>query len=296
MKKTILYLLAGGIMCSMITLVSCDDDDKSLPKIDGYNNSNEVAEENLVAHWPFDNTNKERISSTDASDDFGTVGFEDGQIGEALKLTQGALVYPSITAINGENSLASFTVSLWVKVKNTKKTASPYATAFFSLAYSDDTDIWGNINMLAETAWHLPSSDTLVLKPLFKTLLEEGTALHDNISTENGEVGAHFMGANRWAHFVATWNGTTHMFEIYGDGEKVGGYSNRGDGAPPLKMRTPVQAVFGSLAYSDIGFEDAPAERGIPMATASIDDVRVFNTVLSEAEITALFNLGVAGR
>jgi hypothetical protein len=32
------------------------------------------------------------------------------------------------------------------------------------------------------------------------------------------------------------------------------------------------------------------------MATASIDDVRVFNTILTDAEVMALFNLGTAGR
>jgi hypothetical protein len=278
-----------------MVMVSCDDDDEDLPKIDGYNNSNEVAEENLVVHWTFDGTNNERLSSTAPSNTYGTVGFDDGQIGQALKLTSGTLVYPSIPGIDAANSLPNFTVSLWMKVKNNKHTAAPSATALFALLYQNDADIWGNINMLVETGANTPTSDTLLLKPLFKTLLPGGaTSLQDNISTINGTTGNHFFGNDEWSHFVARWNGTTHKFEIFANAENVGGYNDRGT-TPELSMRVPVRSVFGSLSYNDIGFTTAPA-RGIPMATALIDDVRVFNTTLTDAEIGALFNLGTAGR
>ncbi|MEO7991802.1 MAG: LamG-like jellyroll fold domain-containing protein [Chryseolinea sp.] len=295
MKKTINYLLAGGVALSLLALASCGDDDKSLPPIDGYNNSDEVGATNLKAHWTFDDTNDEGLSSTAPSHTYGTVGFTDGQIGKALKLTGGALVYPSIANIGEANSLSNFTVSLWVNVTNNKKTASESATALFAILYANDDDIWGNISMLAETGAHLPSSDTLLLKPLLKTLVDGGgTSLQDNISVVNGDKGKDFLGAKTWSHFVARWNGTSHQFEIFGDGVNVGAYSDRGT-TPQLSMRTPAQAVFGSLTYNDIGFAGAP-DRGIPLANASIDDVRVFNTALTDAEIKALFNLGTAGR
>jgi len=296
MKKTIEYLLTGSaaLLMTAAVMISCDDDEK-LPKIDGYNNSNEVAEENLVAHWNFDGNNNERLSSTAPANTYGTVGFEDGQIGQSLKLTSGTLVYPTIAAINTANALPNFTVSLWMKVKNNKHTATPGATALFALLYQDDTDIWGNINMLAETGANTPSADTLLLKPLLKTLLPGGaTSLQDNITGVNGTVGNYFFGNDEWSHFVARWNGTTHKFEIFANGVNSGAYNDRGT-TPELSMRVPVRAVFGSLAYSDIGFTSAPA-RGIPKATALIDDVRVFNTALTDAEIGALFNLGTAGR
>ena len=103
------------------------------------------------------------------------------------------------------------------------------------------------------------------------------------------------MGANRWAHYVMTWDATTHKFEIYGDAVAVGGYTDRGT-TPVMKMRVPALAVFGSMASSDLGFASATRPDWAPLATASIDDTRVYNTVLSQAEITALFNLGKAGR
>lgn len=294
MKKTIYSMFAGALALTAITFSSCDNEEK-LPQIDGYNNSNEVAKDNLKAHWTFDNTNNERLSSTAPSQTVGGTGFTTGQIGKALQLTKGAVVYPEIAAINTVDALPNFTVSMWVNVSGTKRVAGGGFTSFFGIIPTS-TDFWGNIQACAETSRHLPSSDTLELKNYLNTTLPDGSQSgQDNVALKNGDKGAYFMGANRWAHYVMTWDATTHKFEIYGDGVAVGGYTDRGT-TPVLKMRVPAKAVFGSMASSDIGFPGATRPDWAPLATASIDDVRVYNTVLSQAEITALFNLGTAGR
>lgn len=306
MKKTISYLLGTMGLCALLFVASCSDDDEGLPPIDGYNNSNEVAEDNLVAHWTFDDTNEEDISGTEplAGDagTFGTVGFEEGQIGEALKLTKGVLVYPTIPNINTANALNNFTVSLWVKVSGNKGTANQGFTSFFGLVPTGVTDIWPDISANAETANYTPTSDTLHLKnSLNSHPVGGGNSLQDNVAVINNNdptnpVGSFFMGAKRWAHYVMVWNSSENKYYLFADGEDVGGYTQRGD-VGAMIMATPVQAVFGSLASSDIGFTGAPAQQSWnPFATASVDDVRIFNTTLSQAEITALYNLGTAGR
>ncbi len=300
MKHTIKLLAAGLVAATAVAFSSCDDDE-SLPKIDGYNNSNEVAKDNLVAHWTFDNTNNEVISSTAPSNTFGTVGFTDGQIGKALQLTKGALVYPTITAINSANALNNFTVSMWVNVANKKRTADDGFTTFFSLAPTGVSDVWGDIVAGAETGWHLPSSDTLVLKGLLNTHRPGGgNSLQDNVAVKNGTKGADFLGAKEWAHFVLSWNSTEGNFYLYANGEDVGGYTARGatpSEVGPLIMAVPVQAIFGSNPNSEIGFSAAGARPSWnPMANAMIDDVRIYNGNLTLAEIAALYNLGVAGR
>lgn len=280
-------------------LGACSDDDKSLPKIDGYNNSNEVAADNLVAHWTFDETTEEDISGTTPSNTFGAAtSFEEGQIGEAIKLNKSVLKYPTIAGINSANALNSFSVSMWVNVRGNKGTANSGFTSFFALIPTGVTDIWGDIHLAAETGQYTPNSDTLKFKNLLNTHpLGGGNSLQDNVAQENGDLGSFYLRtAGTWSHYVAVWNATTHQFYIYADGEDVGGYNDRGTTAE-LIMATPVQAVFGSLASSDIGFTGAPAQQSWnPFADAMIDDVRVFNTVLSVAEVNALYNLGVAGR
>jgi hypothetical protein len=85
--------------------------------------------------------------------------------------------------------------------------------------------------------------------------------------------------------------------ELFGNGVSIGAYNNRGTNTGPLVMRTPAVPVFGSLSTQEIGFTAAPVRPDWQvLATALIDDTRVYNTSLSDAEITALYNLGSAGR
>lgn len=300
MKRTLNFLFAMTAVASLAFVAACsdDDDDNSLPPIDGYNNSDEVAKDNLVAYWSFDDTNNEVKSNTAPEDTYGDVSFTDGQIGRALSLDEGAIVYPSIAAIGGATSLSNYTVSMWVNVKNN---GSAFST-FFGIFPTDNTDFWGNLSLSAETGWFPetgPVGDTLVLKTNYVSLNEDGsTNSQDNRPDPRGNppVGV-FKQAGQWAHFVVRFNATTHMLEIFGNGTSIGAYSDRGANTGPLVMRTPAQAVFGSLSTSEIGFESAPQRpEWQVLATAMIDDVRVFNTPLANAEITALYNLGTAGR
>jgi hypothetical protein len=297
MKRKINYLIMGLLATAGACFVSCNKDDDNLPAIDGYNNSDEVSSTNLVAHWTFDDNTNETISNTAASKTYGTVGTTAGQIGNALQLTKGAVVYPAIPALNTANALNNFTVSLWVNVANNKKEANEGFTSFFGLIPTGATDVWPDVMAGAETARHLAASDTLELKNILNTHpAGGGNSLQDNVATVNAGKGSFFMGAKKWSHYVLTWDGTTHQFKIYANGTSVGGYDDRGTTGVEI-MAVPVQAVFGSLASSDIGFTGAPAQQTWnPWATASIDDVRVYNTVLAEKDITALFNLGTASR
>jgi hypothetical protein len=300
MKKTIKYFLTGSValIAGVAVMVSCEDD-KPLPKIDGYNNSDEVAKENLLANWKFDGNNKEDISGTAAANTYGTVGFTDGRIGQALKLTKGALVYPTIANLNTANAMNNFSVSLWVNVLGSKKTVEPAFTSFFGLVPTGVTDIWPDVQAGAETSRNRPTSDTLQLKNLLNTHpLAGGNSLQDNVAQGNGSNEAPWFlrTPGEWVHYVMTWDATTHMFLLYGDTQSVGSFNLRGTTGAMI-MSIPVQAVFGSLASSGVGFVGAPAQQSWnPLATASIDDVRVYNTVLDQTQVTALFNLGVAGR
>jgi len=294
MKKTIYYLFASAGIATMLVVGSCSKSE-TLPAIDGYNSSNDVAKANLVAHWTFDGTNNEAISSTAPIHTYGTVGFGTGQIGQALKLTAGALVYPTITKINEANALNNFTVSLWINVNGTKGTNGAF-TSFFGICPTSVSDIWPDIAANAETSHHKPGSDTLELKNYFSShVAGGGTNNQDNLA--NGSNSSPwFLGGNKWSHYVMRWDGTTHQFFIYGNGVSVGSYTDRGTAGIEI-MAVPVQAIFGSLASSDIGFAGAPAQQSWnPWATAMIDDVRVYNTALADKDVTALYDLGKAGR
>lgn len=287
-----------------VVVGACKDDDK-LPQIDGYNNSDEVASANLLAKWTFDADNNENISNTAPAKTLGTIGSTDGKIGKALQLTKGAIVYPEIAAINTADAMPNFTVSQWVKVTNTKGVAGAGFTPFFGIIYKN-TNFWGNIQACAETARHLPSSDTLELKNFMATVTSTGAVSEqDNIAVRNndtndadhpnGQTGKWFLGAKDWVHYVMTWDASTHKFELYANGEIVGGHAFRKD-VPAMKMRVPAMAVIGSMAADDLGFPGATRPDFAPLTSFLIDDIRVYSTALSQAEVTALYNLGTAGR
>lgn len=309
------FFLGSAIVLGSAFVWSCDDEKDALPPIDGYNNSDEVAADNLKAHWSFDGTNAETVSGLSplagAAGTFGTVGFEEGQIGQALKLSAGALRYPNLPGLNTADALANFTVSLWVKVKNNKGTPSEGYTVLFGL-YPDGLTpqtvgdfMWGNILIGAETGQFPgsgPIGDTLRLKGQFVKKNADGSINgQDNINVPKGDApnGLNaFKQSGKWVHFVARYNSTTQFFEIFGNGESIGGYNDRSGGNPgAMRMNVPCSPVFGNGATKEVGFPNNPDQQSwSPKATASIDDVRVFNTALSIAEINALFNLGSAGR
>lgn len=298
MKRTTSYILSCFALLAMLWLNSCDDDEDTLPPIDGYNNSDEVGASSLVAHWTFDDTYNEKISGTAVSNTYGDAGFTEGMIGKALQLNKGALVYPSITKIGQANSLPNYTISMWVKVKNN---GSAFTT-FFGIFPTNNTDFWGNLSLSAETGWFPadgPEGDTLVLKTNYLSLNpDQSLNGQDNRPDPRGNppVGV-FKNSGKWCHFVVRFNASTHKLEIFGNGESIGAYNDRGENTVELNMRTPCVPVFGSLSTKEIGFTSAPERPAWQvLATASIDDVRVFNTPLDEKEIKALYNLGVAGR
>ncbi len=305
MKKTMNYLTGGALALALVTFAGCSKSDDALPAIDGYNNSNEVATTNLVAHWTFDDTNNERLSSTAPTKTVGTVGFTTGKIGKALQLTKGGMVFPAISKINTVDALNNFTVSMWVNVRGQKGVAGGGFTSFFGIIPTS-TDFWGNIQACAETGRHLPASDTVEFKNYLNTTMGDGSQRgEDNVALfnndpatpdGNGQTGAYFKGGKDWALYTMTWEGSTGLFKLYANGVSVGGYTKRGTTPGVLKMRVPALAVFGSMASSDLGFANATRPDWAPLATASIDDVRVYNTVLAQKDVTALYNLGKAGR
>ncbi|MEZ0608142.1 hypothetical protein ACAW74_06490 [Fibrella sp. WM1] len=288
-------LLAGATLVS-----SCKKEETAtLPAIGGYNASNDIAPSNLLANWTFEGSPNERISGTAPANTYGSVNYVTGASGsgQALNLTTGAVVYPAIAKLNTADALASYTISLWVNVKNNKQ----FFTSFFGLFPTASKEAFGNLSAGAETAWFAPNAaaDTLVLKANYKSLMADGNFNgQDNRPDPRAStpVGV-FKGAGVWSHFVIRFDPNTHLLEIFGNGKSIGAYNNRGVNTVALNMLVPCQAVIGSLASSDIGFTQAgPLPAYTTKGTFAIDNIRVYNTPLKDADISALYQLEAVGR
>ncbi|GAO41426.1 IPT/TIG domain-containing protein [Flavihumibacter petaseus] len=270
-----------------------------VPKIDGYDNSNQVAADGLIAHWTFDADSKESVSTKVAEKTVGTVAYETGRIGKAAKLTGAYMIYPEIDAINNADALANFTVSMWAQVPDNTGTLS----SLFQINGKDFQDIWGLIGVATRTNGNVYSLAGM-------TTHVNGTGTHptyDALFLNPGETATEGFtnDGDGWALITVTYDGPTNTMTYWGNGVKLGSRVAENVVAPEtLALLTPNKVSFGTFTFVDDfpdgqwGHPPAAADRdwashGI---TATLDDVRVFNKVLTDAEILALAHLGQAGR
>lgn len=285
----------AALMMGATFVASCKKDDTpALPAIGGFNSSNEVASNNLKAHFPFDGSNNERISGTAPTSAI-NAAFVMGASGQrqALNLTSGYVYYPEIAALNQANALPSFTISAWVNVKNNRLPTGDNPSMIFTMPRADD---WiGNVNILAETGRYSAANDTLVVKGLLSQRTATGDASNQDSVNEPSKKGDQaFKGAGKWSHLVITYDGATSMFVVYANGKKISNpeWEQRGT-TGPLNLRTPSRVLIGGFGTNLPG---RTADNWQKAMVGQIDEVRVYNKALPIGDINALYQLEAAGR
>jgi hypothetical protein len=291
-------VVAGGMF-------SCKKSGSSLPKIGPYDNSNQVASANLLAHWTFDGTYNETISSTAPSTTVGA-SFTTGVKGQALNLASGYLLYPAIAKLNSANAVGSFTVSAWVKVDNNGSTVSSVFALTQSPAVQKDWNT-GPITMYLETGHAVAYDDTLVLDGAFSSWPTDSTWLHGNNINDYGVRGTDFQtvhGAKQWVHYVLRYDGAGSNIDIYANGVRVSNnkFRFRSNGATPpvgygpIVATVPTEVLIGALPNANSGFASSPAQVWQGLFTGLIDEVRVYNIALQDTDIGFLYQLELAAR
>lgn len=307
MKKTTkitLFLVSTLLVLGMITMNACKKSSTPLPQINGYDNSDQIAATSLKAHWTFDGTNNEIVSAIAPTTAVGST-FVPGIKGNALHLTNGYLLYPTIAALNTANALSSVTVSLWVNVDNNGTTASSFFALTQPLAVQTDWN-QGPINVYAETTHKPAYDDTLVLHSSFHTYLNGNYNTGGDNINDFGIRGTDFqtlLGAKKWVHYVMQYDGSGSNIDIYANGIRVSNnkFRNRTTGNPPagignIMINPPTQVLIGAFPNIDAGYALSAAQVWQGKLTGSIDEIRVYNKVLTPQEIGSLYQLELAGR
>ena len=300
-KPILQFLMIGGIF-SVVVAGNCNkDDDVPLPQIGGYNNSDEVGAANLKAYWALDGNGTESKSGTAPTSSVNVTYAAGGVKGQAATFANGYLYYAS--AVGG--ALASnqpFTVSAWVQATNNQipagvPPANNHPLQYFQMARP--TQLWGNINLLIEAGQYPVASDTLT----FKSVYSDAGGLQDNINNY-GIPGTEYKvvkkaGTGQWVHVVTTYNpaggtGAQSIFRIYADSVLVSNinfelrYTNS-------FVYTPHEIIIGGW-YNNIPGKMVTADTWTTPFVGKIDEIRVWNKLLTTSEISALFQLGKAGR
>jgi hypothetical protein len=286
------YLLILAVFAIMGVSCKKDGNPNNLPsvstanyegKIDGYNSSNEVFPENMIAYWSFDDTKTELVSgtapTTSANDSYVTGGVR----GKALSLAAGYLYFPVQLQKFKTDSLKSWTISTWVKILNN----GSKRTMLFQLARPGIFN--GNINFALNTqSFPATTTNTLRIQPTFTTA---GGGTQDNLNSSLSPT----IGMNKWTHLVLTYDGTTGVFNIWADAVKVGAFPNRGVGNNLFKSWEPSEVIIGAN-YNSIPGKSVSADVSFAAMTGQIDELRIYNKTFPDAHVKALYNLGMANK
>ncbi len=292
--------LTGLVLSAMAVamLASCEKDGNpnNLPavstsqyegKIDGYTTSDEIFPSNLVAYWSFDDTKNEIKSGTAPTATAGDSFIAGGVKGKALSLNAGYLYYATQLNALKTDAFKSFTVSTWVQILNN----GSKRTMLMQLARPGMLN--GNLDFNLNTNSN-PASVTnyLRINPTFATV---GGGRQDNVNAFGAVNVSPAIGSNIWVNLVLTYDGTSGVFNIFGNGEKIGNYPNRGTGNNLFKSYEPSEVIIGGN-YNTIPGKTVNADVSYAAMTGNIDEIRIFNKVLPNAHIKALYNLGKAGK
>jgi len=303
--KTKKFLLGALALTIGITaVVSCGSDDAaaSLPPIGGFNNADEVAASDLVAYWPLNGSGVESKSST-APSQAQNVTWVQGAKGQAAEFNLGWLKYPAISNIT--NLSGSVTISCWAKLSNTKQTANgnSHISPLISFSGGDNTNI-GNFSLFGNTHG-LVSSDSIQIKGEYHFKMPDGVTSFngDCINMTKQEPwmdNTHTWNANKvggkWAHVVWVWDGATGNTRIYVNGVKISNsaWESRNNGNPmPFDMFEPTTTAIGATPSIANGTNTDTWNSALK---GGVDEIRIYKTLLSQAQIGALYELEKAGR
>ena len=288
--KNVSLILAGTFLFS-VAMTSCSKKstpDVTLPPIGGYASSDSVAAANLVAYWNFDG-NQNEIKSGTAATSSDRVSYTTGIKGQALLCDSGYVFYNSIPALNG---MTTFSVSAWVQVRNNSDTTgNNFNSMVFQLSKPNST--FGNINLGMDTQNYLPSNDTLTVHGWYTDPLN---GLQDNRNDPYGTppVGVVLDTAGHWIHTVMTVDNSNPVnFHMYANGVDIGAYNERG--TELYTPMTPSSVIIGGW-LNNVPGQPHTSDTWAHAFVGGIDQVRVYNKALSPDEVSALYQLELAGR
>jgi hypothetical protein len=251
---------------------------KPLPTFGGYSSSKDIETGSLVAYWPFNGTLTDSLSSTTGVST-GT-SFGSGIVGKGLQGANNGYVVSAVPA--AVQSLHSFTISTWVNMpQNT-------TGAIGILGIANSQNFWGNFDIFFDNGG---TATTGVLKV---HVWNNGTSTAGSDAWEGGYTVAKPWGT--WIQILVTYDDTKSTVTVYYNGAVAG--TNTAAGFAPLNWAGVQKMVFGTLQFQTTPSltSGSTSQTWAGFLTGQMDQVRVYNKVLSASEASALYNLEKLGR
>ena len=291
-----LFMLAFLAMATMsLVLVSCDNDDPddvTLPPIGGYDSADDVASDNLIAAFSFEDNVDDAQGNTTGGTSVNT-SFVDGAKGKAWQgSTDGYTVYD--TPGSKLTGLQSFTVAFWINTT----IHTDGAEGWFML---NNNSSWiGNFFIIQEAGTE--GVDSVRIKVKFDNW--NAAAWKEQWV----ELGGEYMLPNitdRWAHLAFSYDGSTSKFSAFLDGAKFElseGHTDRYEDDPAsggaalgnLNFVDADKFIFG--AYQHMVADEPNPDAWMKNFDGALDEFRIYDKALIDTDINALYELEKAGR
>lgn len=319
-KHKYIFLFASVI--AMQFFVSCNEE--SIDKVNdpipyesigGYENSDEIAAENLVTKFSFENNLTDSKGNISNPLDM-NIGYAGGAKGNAYNGSSSEERYFVGNASAAITGLNSFTISFWMNTANTVPDGgSPGqgkgAQGIFTIVRP--TEFWGGLNVFIEN----PNGDF-------------PDRIRLKFSLDNGRAGVDWKGygpivnidnsLNKWVHVVFSYDATKSMISAYINGEYASNLSsfpyeptggangtatlyasdpgdiNNKNGAPKygdFKMvGTNGKIVFGTHQFDTTPPQNNGGKQGWATSYAGLlDEFRIYNIALAPSDVRFLYKL-----
>jgi len=280
MKRINLKQLTACLALTVIgfSLSSCfkkfDPDSYAPPlNIGGFTSTKEIAAANLVGYWAFNGSYIDSVSGT-AGTNTGT-SFTGGIKGQAMQGAVNSYVtFAPGAAITG---MHSFTITQWVN--------SPLnSSGIVGLTNLNKSDaFWGNMDIFFENGG---TSTNTVLKLHFTNNGADAWLGNYNIANR----------WNTWMNIAVTYDQATSTFKVFLDGSKIATQVVAGYG--PVNFTNANKLIFGTVHFQT-NPSSTTASGSQPWAsylTGQLDEVRIYNRALTEAELNSLVKLEGRGK
>jgi hypothetical protein len=262
-----------------IGLMSCQkkfDPSSYAPKLNigGYTSVKQIATSNLVGYWSFNGNLVDSISGTagTAVGSTFTAGFEKQGL-------QGALnSYVLAAPGSGITNIQSFTSTCWVN------TPAPSTGIIGFLSLANTKAFWGNIEMFFENG----SSNT---NGKLRIHIAQGgndyTYAVDNIQNL----------FDKWTNITFSYDAGTSTCKLYINGSSVSSGTINGL-TGPLSFSNVGKMVFGCVQFQTSPSQTSAtdSQSWASYLTGQLDEVRIYNKALSDAEIAAIVALQAKGK
>jgi len=294
MKKQFLNVTGLAVAAMMaFSITSCSDDktDTNNNGGGGYATSDEVAASSLVAKFSFENNVDDAKGNITGGTASGT-SFVAGAKGQAWQgASAGYVLYNGVSsAISG---LQSTTISTWVKTD----VVTDGAQSWFQLL--NDSNWIGNLFILQETGT-VGNDSTRIKFTINKWDAPSWKEQWTDLSGTNRIK----IGNNTWHHVVCSYDATSSKVAVYVDGAKINhpagvtdkfGSDPTAGGLPlgPMLFKNATKFVFGCYKQSLPG---STPDAWMKNFTGALDEFRIYNKALADADVKSLYDLEKAGK